>query len=280
MIPRLSDITQLRDFLDHHNISPSKSMGQNFLVSEEVVESIVEVAQTGPRTVTELGSGVGVLTQALVESGFMLRAIEKDDEFAALLPSVISPKKRSKLTVIHEDLKDVSWSHEEPYQLIGNIPYNLSGYIFRMLTQLEPAPVQAMLLVQKEVGQRAVAIPPDMNLLSLAISLWGTAQKVLNVPPNCFWPQPTIHSQILLLAPHTPPYLPVEKREATMGIARVFFQQKRKQIGGTLKRALHAPDTLLLQIESAGISLDSRPQELSAEQWYTISKLCKNAGLG
>ncbi|MEX1112320.1 MAG: 16S rRNA (adenine(1518)-N(6)/adenine(1519)-N(6))-dimethyltransferase RsmA [Candidatus Andersenbacteria bacterium] len=277
MIPQLSDSSVLRDFLDHHKIAPSKSMGQNFLISEEVVESILAVANEGPRLVTELGPGVGVLTQALIESGFEVQAIEKDDDFVKLLPSVVSPKNRGNLHVIHNDLKDVSWSHETEYQLIGNIPYNLSGYIFRILTQLEPAPTQAILLVQKEVGQRATAVPPDMSLLSLAISLWGSAQKVLNVPPNCFWPQPDVHSQVLLLTPHTTPLLPITEREAVMQFARIFFQQKRKQLGSVMRKAfsLSAQETERI-FKKCLISATARPEELTVAQWINVTDQLSN----
>lgn len=272
MIPLMSDANTLRDFLEHHGIEPSKAMGQNFLVSQEVIEGILAVALEGPKLATELGPGAGALTQGLVESGFTLKAIEKDADFAKLLPSLVSAKKRKNLQVICDDLKDVSWSHTEPYQVIGNIPYNISGYIFRTLTQLEPVPTQAILLVQKEVGQRAVATTPDMNLLSLSISLWGTAEKVLNVPLHCFWPQPDVHSQVLLLRPHQPTHMNAHEHEQIMATARTFFQQKRKQVGGILRKEFNfTADQVRTIVEKTGISINMRPQEISPQQWRTLS---------
>ena len=274
LVQPLTDITVLKTLLENHGIETSKAMGQNFLTSPEVVEATLAVLEHGPKKITELGPGVGSLTQAVVESGYTVRAIEKDDEFIKVLPTVISKKNRPNLTIVHADLKEAEWTWKEPYQLIGNIPYNLSGYIIRHITQLEPAPHQVVLLVQKEVGQRMTAREPDTSLLSLSIALWGKAQKVLNVPPNCFWPQPTIHSQLVLLTPHTNAQTSVEERENILEIAHVFFQQKRKQIGGMMQREFLVSDTEMSQILTTIQSTPTtRPQELSADQWKTLAEI-------
>lgn len=273
MIPRITDADALRDFLEHHNIQPSRSMGQNFLTSTEVVDAIIMAAQDGPKTVTELGPGAGAITQALIEHGYTVRAIEKDADFANLLPSLIPAKLRTNLEVVADDLKDIPWNHSKPYQVIGNIPYNISGYIFRTLTQLNPAPTQAILLVQKEVGQRATATAPNMNLLSLSIALWGKATKILNVPRHCFWPQPDIHSQVLLLTPHAPAHMTTQEHEHIMAAAKVFFQQKRKQVGGILRKEFNCSDTQMHNIlTEAKVDPNQRPQELTPKQWKILTE--------
>lgn len=269
----VTDISILKVLLEKHGISASKAMGQNFLTSPEVVEATLAILEEGPNAVTELGSGMGALTQAVVENGYTVRAIEKDDEFVGILPTIVSKKNRENLTILHTDLKDADWSWNEPYQLIGNIPYNLSGYIIRRLTQLDPAPYQAVLLVQKEVGQRMTAQAPDMSLLSLSISLWGTATRLLNVPPNCFWPQPTVHSQLVLLTPHTPQHISTQEREGILKIAQIFFQQKRKQIGGMIQREFSLSESEMKDlISTIHVTPTTRPQELTATQWQILAK--------
>lgn len=249
---QLTDIRYLKQILAKHGITPKRSMGQNFLISPEVVEATVAALTAGPKQVTELGAGVGTLTQALVASRFSIRAIEKDDVFIKILH-----KQFPKIDITHADLKDVNWTWEKPYQLVGNIPYNLTGLIIRRLTELDPAPTQAILLVQAEVAKRLLANPPDMSLSSLAVQLWGKAALLLRVPRNCFWPEPEVDSALVLLQPQQRGW----NAQAVMTLARPLFQHKRKQLGSRVDK-----DALT----KAGIALTARPQELSVSDWQRL----------
>ncbi len=272
----LTNLAWLKQTLARHDIAPAKSLGQNFLICSEVVEAALAALEGGPPQITELGAGVGTLTQALVAHNYQVRAIEKDDDFVHLLPQTIPAKNKDSLNVVHGDLRQEEWHWAGAYQLIGNIPYNLSGLIMRRLTQLEQPPTQAIVLVQKEVGQRLRAVPPDMNLLGLAVSLWGSAQKILNVPPNCFWPRPKVYSQLVLLTPTTDNPLSPAQREATLAVAKVFFQQKRKQIGGVLRKSfkLSAADQATI-LKKVNLESTARPQEISKENWVILTHLLK-----
>lgn len=276
MALQLTDVSIIKHLLGKHGVDPKRSLGQNFLVSPEVVEATVAILQEGPKNITELGSGLGTLTQALAMSGFHVRAVEKDDVFAEIIPTVIPPKLRPHVEVIHDDLKEVVWEWETGYQLVGNIPYNLSGLIIRRLTQLQPAPQAAVLLMQKEVGQRVTAEAPNMNLLSLSVGLWGHAESILSVPPNCFWPQPKVHSQLIFLLPKPTSGAGeaaqgVEERERILAFAKTFFQKKRKQIGGVLKREFKLSDDALASVlENVEVGPSARPEELSVQQWRRL----------
>lgn len=157
------------------------------------------------------------------------------------------------------------------WQLVGNIPYNLSGYILRRLTQLDHPPTQALFMVQKEVALRLLAQPPEMNLLGLSAQLWGTTHLLLQVPRSCFWPSPEVDSAAVLLIPHAEGTR--EEREAVLKVAKVFFQHKRKQMGGVLKRDWHVPAAAAEEIlANVGIAATARPQELSVAQWQNLAK--------
>lgn len=269
MNPNLTDVDTIKSLLAKRDIRVSRSLGQNFLICEEVVEAIGEVAASSGESVTELGPGLGVITQALLGQGLRVRAIEKDDDFAEMLPGVVPPKLRGQLEVVHGDLKEEGWQWPEPFQIVGNIPYNLTGLIVRRLTQLEPAPQQAMLLMQREVGQRLRAQAPDMNLLALAVQLWGRAELLTQVPPHCFWPQPEVASQLLLLTPSTT--MPLAEREAIMKIARVAFGQKRKQLQVTLRKGLPVSAKIMEEaFERAELIGTQRPQEVTVGQWRVL----------
>lgn len=267
----LTDPDFLQALLAKHGITPQHSAGQNFLICEEPLEAILTAMEGSAKLVTELGSGLGPLTAALVGAGYQVRAIERDRQLAAILPTLIPKKLRDKVDLKIGDLQEVAWEWAEPWQLVGNIPYNLSGYILRRLTQLSSPPTQAILMVQREVGERLTAAPPNMNLLGLAAQLWGTLHPLLNVPRSCFWPSPEVDSMVVLLVPHGPEGADEQEREAVLKIAKVFFQHKRKQMGGVLKRDFGlAADRVEHILHAVDLAPTARPQEVSVAQWRTL----------
>ncbi len=278
MIGSLVNPEVLENVLSSHKLRASKSLGQNFLICEEVIDAVLMGLAGGPRNLTELGPGLGTLTQGLVASGYRVRGIEKDDDFVHILPTVLPPKLRQNLTVVHGDLLELPWawpahpntSASGDYALVGNIPYNISGLIIRLLTKLQPVPSCAILLMQKEVADRIVNSNTSMSLLGLSVGLWGTSELLLQVPPSCFIPAPAVHSSVIQIRP-LPIIPPLEKREEIIAKAKPFFQAKRKQIAHTLKVAYGQTGE---QIESLtqklNISPSDRPENLSVENWTAL----------
>lgn len=276
MQPRLTDLTTLQHLLQKAGITPARSSGQNFLISDEVIEGIVACVDDMPKRVTELGAGTGVLTQALVMNGFSVKAIERDEKLTTLLLSALPPKKRDMVEIVRGDLKEAVWAWEEPYVLMGNIPYNLSGFIFRRATQLLTHPHRIVFLVQQEVAERAVAVPPNMSLIGLAMQLWGTPEIVMRVPPSCFWPAPEVNSAVVMITPHAD-MMPLEVREVTLAVAKRFFQGKRKQIGGQMQRIFGLKTDEVVRIcDTCGIQPTMRPQEVGLEQWKKLAGLLES----
>ncbi len=109
MIAPLVSPEVLQIFLATHKLKADKTLGQNFLICEEVIDAILIGLTNGSKHITELGPGVGTLTQGLIGAGYQVMAIEKDDDFVKLLPSVVPPKLREQLTVVHGDLLEVEW---------------------------------------------------------------------------------------------------------------------------------------------------------------------------
>lgn len=260
----------LQSVLGSHKLRASKSLGQNFLICEEVIDAVLMALSNGPKNLTELGPGLGTLTQGLIASGYHVRGIEKDDDFIQILPSMMPPKMRDNLTVIHGDLLEVPWEWKEEWQLVGNIPYNISGMIIRLLTNIQSVPHCAVFLMQKEVADRIAIHNNSMSLLGLSVGLWGTAKVLLQVPPDCFMPAPAVHSSVIEIRPHAD-MLPIEKREQIISSAKPFFQAKRKQIAHTLKSAYGKN---LNEIEfitnKLNISPSARPENLSVQAWTSL----------
>ncbi len=283
MYDPLTNPDVLKSVLSSHKIQASKSLGQNFLICEEVIDAVLLGLDGGPKYVTELGPGLGTLTQGLIANEYHVRGIEKDDEFVKILPTMLPPKLRKNMEVVHGDLREIEWPHsakpacrtgrasrgDDSYAVVGNIPYNLSGLIIRRLTKLQKAPSCAIFLMQKEVVDRILMRDNLMSLLSLSVALWGSAELLLRVPPSCFIPQPKVHSRVIRLTP-SPSALPVEKREEIIAKAKPFFQAKRKQIGSTLKRTYNFTDEQLAELP---ISPQLRPENLSVTSWIQLAEL-------
>lgn len=276
---KLMNLSYLQGLLKGANIKPRREAGQNFLICPEVVEAILLAIKDGPKNITELGAGIGTLTSALLEEGYRVRAIERDKILSSILVREIGVKKQDKLELIIKDLREAQWqwpqeqNKHQPYQLVGNIPYNLSGLIIRRVVQLDPSPDRVLLLLQKEVGERLVAKPPNMHLISLAVGLWGRADLLLRVPANCFWPAPKVESCLVMLSPINAEKSGATEREKVIATARIFFQAKRKQMAGVLKRnrEMKSQDEAFELLKKANINGSSRPQELTLEQWRALS---------
>ena len=266
--------SEVKKFLAEHDLTPRRASGQNFITCERARAAVVEALADGPPRVTELGAGFGAFTQALAASGMLVRAIEQDEHLVRVFSDFLGSS-FSSVDLIPGDLREVLWDWEESesYQLFGSIPYNLSGLIFRRLTELPEPPTQAVFVVQKEVGDRLTAGPPDMSLLSVAVQLWGDVARIKTVPASCFWPVPTVDSQIISITPHGK--YDAAMRNSVMEVARVGFQGKRKQLAGTLSRHLSLDRAQIEQkLSEIELPTTARPQELSVKQWYALTGLC------
>jgi len=273
---RLTDQVYLQKLLQQYGIKPNRSAGQNFLICDEVVEATVALLKDAPRRVTELGAGLGVLTGPLLAAGYSVRAIERDQTLATILQKNIPASFRrdtSSLDLQTADLRYSDWSWSDEFCVVGNIPYNLSGLIIRKITQLEPVPERVVLLVQQEVARRLVAQTPNLQLMALAVQLWGRATEALAVPRSCFWPVPKVDSQLVILEPRANNSLTLETREKVLSLARGFFQAKRKQIGGGLKRdKIMTTDEVARMLDRVNLKPAMRPQEVTMQQWVQLLK--------
>jgi len=278
MNEQLTDQDYLRSVLEKNNVRLSRKTGQHFLVCSEVLEATLAALGKECSQVTELGAGIGTLTQALLGSGYLVTAIEKDTRLIALLAKCAPKKQRARLEILEGDLRYVDWRPAregkgvQEYCLAGNIPYNLTGFIIRRITQSEQGLRRAVLLVQEEVAGRLTAGPGDMNLGALAVQLWGEATMLMRVPASCFFPPPEVTSAVVELK-RSKRRGDASAREQTLAIAKHFFQAKRKQVGGTLRKKFNVPANQAEEILArALIDANKRPQEIGVEQWTILAR--------
>ncbi|MEK7554099.1 MAG: 16S rRNA (adenine(1518)-N(6)/adenine(1519)-N(6))-dimethyltransferase RsmA, partial [Patescibacteria group bacterium] len=177
-----------------------KSLGQNFLMHARIAERIALVAELKPDdTVLEIGPGTGILTRELLKLASKVIAIEADGKlFEELKTDFVDEIRDGKLKLIHGDIRtfDIS-SLPKNYSLVANIPYYLTGEIFRMFLSAENQPSAMTLLVQKEVADRIVARDKKESILSLSVKAYGDPKREFLVPRGAFKPAPKVDSAVL-----------------------------------------------------------------------------------
>jgi 16S rRNA (adenine1518-N6/adenine1519-N6)-dimethyltransferase len=261
--------------LRKNRIRPTRSMGQNFLTSTEIVEHIVEIAGVVPKDlVIEIGPGMGILTRQLLTAGARVVGVELDSELAALLRHELGHIDR--FTLVEKDARylDIDQTTAgDPYQVVANLPYSVATVIIRTFMEAPKPPTRMTVMVQKEVAERMTAEPGDMSLLGLATHVYAEAHIALVVPPDVFLPPPKVDSAVVVLdARETLPGSSAS-RDRMFELATMAFQRKRKTISNGLSQGLGmdkpALDSILV---SLGLDGMRRPQTLSVRDWLAIAE--------
>jgi 16S rRNA (adenine1518-N6/adenine1519-N6)-dimethyltransferase len=254
-----------------------KSLGQNFLRDETVIEQIFSIAQLEKTDwILEVGPGTGALTFRLADRAEKLLAIELDHELVTRLQKHFVDSKsvsilEGNILDLHlEELLRSSGFSEHSYKIIANIPYYITAPIIRTLLSLRSQPQSLTLMVQDEVAERLSAKPGDMSLLSVMAQYYAHVEKKLFVPKAAFDPVPKVDSAIVHIVPKRA-YDPEEDRKV-FRLARAGFAARRKTLANNLATSLSVPrETVEETLESLGLRKDIRAQALSIEQWEALA---------
>jgi 16S rRNA (adenine1518-N6/adenine1519-N6)-dimethyltransferase len=266
----LSQLHDLKSLLQRYGLWAKKQLGQNFLVNQNSLAQIVKAAELkSTDTVLEVGPGPGVLTRALLEKANHVIAVELDSDFLPILQDL--QKESPELELIQANILNYL-PPQQTYKLVANIPYYLTAKLLRhFLEEVPYKPSLLVLLVQKEVANKILS--SKMNLLTLSVRVYATAEIIASVPASHFYPQPKVDSAILRLKLHQETPLKSDPGKL-FKLARTAFAGKRKQLKNTLA-TLHIPAQVVQEIlQELGHSEKARPEELSLQDWdYLNSKL-------
>lgn len=255
----------------------NKSLGQHWLTDYVSLAAMCDAAnvQDGD-TILEIGPGLGTLTELLVERAETVVAVEFDQQLAKDLPKRVPD---SNLHIVNQDiLRFDLTSLPVDYKLVANIPYYLTSKLIRNLSESSNQPVQAALLVQKEVAERVSAPAGGMSLLSVTAQFYWEVSKDLLVPARLFTPPPKVDSQILILKRRDTLLFDVDPK-SFFRLVKAGFSNRRKTLHNSLSAGLHIDKIVTKQLlDSAQIVATARPQELSLEQWYSLYKVVQTAG--
>ena len=258
-----------------------KHLGQHFLTSKAVLADIITASQLRMgETVLEIGPGTGVLTQALIEAGVQVVAIEADPDMVAILEEKFAPQiERGALSIVFNDILQVAltdFSMQElvggtkTYKLVANIPYYITGEIIRRFLTADVQPASMTLLVQKEVAER-IARSRKESILSISVKAYGTPRYVSTVPARYFSPVPKVDSAVLTISDISKRFFTDFSEERFFKIVRAGFSSKRKKLLNNLS-SFGSKDVLIRHLASVGLRENARAEEVSLEQWGTLAK--------
>lgn len=268
------DPTQARALLRKHGIRPLKQLGQNFLTDANTLDKIVSAAKlTGSERVLEVGAGMGALTVRLARAAGYVLAVEYDRRLEPILRQVLAGFFNVDLMmgdVLELDL--ASFAVESPYQVVSNIPYNITSILIRRLLEASTPPHRLALTVQKEVAQRVIAGAGEMNMLALSVQIYGEPEISFEIPARVFYPTPEVDSALLIVRMHDEPMLSPDLMGPFFAIVRAGFGQKRKMLRNALAAGLGLPKQAVeTWLQNAGVSPRHRAQELELETWLRLA---------
>lgn len=267
VLTRPATIRSLIEQLGHR---PGRSMGQNYLVDANILAILMEAVGVEPgMPVLEIGPGLGVLTQALVQSGAEVTAVEKDATLAEHIRRTLPG-----VRLLEEDATRVDWNEwfaRGIGTVAANLPYSVGSRIIVQLIEAEPSPQRMVFMVQKEVADRLCAQPGGKTYGPLAI--WSQrgydVHRIKIVRPSCFMPKPKVDSAIVRFERRARSLAEPSDYSRFKWLVKQCFTRRRKQIG-TILRALGAGAEQ--ELERIGIDPALRPEQIGIEQWVALSE--------
>lgn len=272
----MSSRFSLKEVIVRYNLLPKKSLGQNFLLDENVTQKIVKVAgNLNGYRVIEIGPGPGGLTRSILDFGVdELIAIEMDENCVQALESL----KDERLTVLHQDALKIDFASlftsEKPIRIIANLPYNIgTELLFKWLPLIDKID-SLTLMFQKEVVDRIVAKPStkDYGRLSIMVQWLADVYRVFDLAPHLFTPPPKVTSSVVHIIPKGQA-LSVEFK-AMEQLVKQAFSKRRKMLKSTFKGILDA-DIFL----KAGIDPTRRAETLSIQEFIRLAEYYVNDDL-
>ncbi len=263
---------ELQALLSRHGILAKKSLGQHFLCSRPVVDKILEAA-CNASSVLEIGPGPGVLTSALASKYEKVVALEIDERMIAVLAESARSAEIRQIDALKSDLKDVLKEMPEPRVLVSNLPYYITGPLLAKIEDARGQYSHAVLMMQKEVGDRILAVPGDSNRGSLSVCLQHhfEIEKVADVPPGSFWPPPKVKSIVLKLVPR-----PESRLDSSVltSFVKQGFQQPRKTLINNLS-ALFEKTSVANALGKLKLTHTIRPHMLTESNWLDLMEILK-----
>ncbi len=265
-----------QDLVNKYNFKFSKSLGQNFLIDDSVLNDIVSGAEVDENDlVIEIGPGVGSLTAQLLKKAKKVVAVELDNDLIPILEAELGQYEN--FSLIHKDALKVDFNEvigdEESVKLVANLPYYVTTPIIVNLLKKNYNFKSLTIMIQKEVAERINAEPncKEYGSISLLVQYYCDTKIVRKVPPACFIPRPKVDSIVIRLDRLPEKRVKVQDEDLMFEIIRHSFNMRRKTLWNATKFLGMKKEVLEKAYEEAGIDPKRRGETLSLEEFAALS---------
>lgn len=270
--------------LNKYGIHANKSLGQNFLINNEVVSTIIESANISNKDlVIEIGPGLGTLTSRLLEKAGKVICVELDDRMISILEDRF--KLYNNFELIHNDVLKVDLnkiieenlenSNLKTAKIVANLPYYITTPIIMKLLEEKLNIETITVMIQKEVADRLVALPGTKNAGAITYSVYyyADAIKIIDVEKNSFIPEPNVTSSVIQLKIRKESLLQVENEELMFKIIKQAFMQRRKTLVNALSNLaiFNNKEEIIQLLKELNINEKVRGEALTIEQYAKIT---------
>ena len=236
-----SILEDTRFIMKKYNIKANKSLGQNFLINQNVVDSIIQSAEISKDDlVIEIGPGLGTLTKFLLEKAGKVICIELDKKMISILEDRFSLYNNFQVInqdVLKTDLQNLIKNEKiignfKSAKIVANLPYYITTPIIMKLLEEELDLESITVMIQKEVADRLIAIPgsKDTGAITYSIYYYSEAKGILEVPKESFIPEPEVTSEVIQLKIRNNPIIEVKDKKIMFKIIKSAFMQRRKTV--------------------------------------------------
>ncbi len=285
--------TQL--ILHKYKIQANKSLGQNFLVDDNVIDEIIRCSNIDKKDlIIEIGPGLGVLTNRLLQESNNVIAVELDKRMVSILQDRfklnINGDVESHLEIINEDILKINLnqliaekrSNNEIKQvkIVANLPYYISTPIIMKLLENRLDIDEIIVMVQKEVAERLTAKTGTRlaGAITYAVEYYSEAESIIKVPKESFVPSPKVESEVIKLTVRKDKKIQVQDEKLLFDIISKSFMQRRKTLSNALlnNNIINNKDDVEKMWKKLGINEKVRGESLTLEQFGTIADYITN----
>ena len=236
---------ETRIIMKKYNIKANKSLGQNFLISQEIVNNIIKASEISEKDlVIEIGPGLGTLTKRLLEQAGKVICVELDTKMINILEERFFLYKN--LEIINQDILKVDLKNKikqekekngfEKVKIVANLPYYITTPIIMKLLEEELDLESITVMIQKEVADRLTAIPGKKNTgaITYTVYYYTDSEEILEVPKDSFIPEPEVTSEVIKLNIRKTPIVEPKNKEKMFKVIKCAFTQRRKTLLNSL----------------------------------------------
>lgn len=278
MTVTLLGAAEIRRLAAQLQVTPTKKLGQNFVIDANTVRKIVQLADVSSgSSVVEIGPGLGSLTLAILETGASVIAVEIDHRLAAKLPETAAEHgvASEQLQVIDADALQITELPGAPEALIANLPYNVSVPVLLHFLEHFPSLNRGVVMVQQEVGERLAAPSGSKTYGSPSVKAawYGRWKLVGSVSRQVFWPVPNVDSILVGFVKHPEPLGSEAERQMTFKIVDAAFGQRRKMLRQSLSSLLGGSTASASEVlAAAGVDPTKRGEQLEFADFLSIAR--------